>query len=109
MSLVFRNILKTKGEGKPPLPAPGWIKKLFLDDMAYVIGVLSAVFNIPQLVEIWVNKNATGVSSLSWTGFSLVSVFWLYYSIVHKEKALILTFSLTLILQAAIALGSFIY
>jgi len=52
-----------------------------------VIGPFSA---IPQVVEIWLGKNATGVSVTSWLLYIVLAIIWLFYGIVHKEKPIII-------------------
>lgn len=76
---------------------------------AYAVGIIGSFFNIPQLITIWVHKNAEGVSVSSWIGFSVTTLFWLAYAIYHKEKVLIITFGLTLAFQIAIVVGSALY
>jgi uncharacterized protein with PQ loop repeat len=85
------------------------ISSIFLNQMAYVVGIMSSLFNIPQVISIWSHQNATGVSALSWSGFALASLFWLFYAIHHKEKALIVTFGLSLFFQVVIVVGAVLY
>jgi uncharacterized protein with PQ loop repeat len=97
---------------KEPEPREGvfqMISNVFFNQLAYVVGVASSLFNIPQLITIWIDKDASGVSVLSWLGFSLASLFWLFYAIHHKEKALVITFSLTLVFQILIVIGAVMF
>lgn len=86
-----------------------YVSSLLFNQVAYVVGIGSTLFNIPQIITIWANKDAQGVSLLSWVGFSIASLFWLFYSIHHKEKALIITFGLNFLFQFAIIVGVIIY
>ncbi|MCR4328363.1 MAG: PQ-loop domain-containing transporter [Patescibacteria group bacterium] len=83
--------------------------KLIIDELAIVVGVVVALFNIPQLITIWANHDISGVSLTSWTGFFFGSIFWLYYAILHKEKVLVLTFSINLLAHAFIVLGILVH
>jgi uncharacterized protein with PQ loop repeat len=65
--------------------------------------------NIPQLTTIWIDKHVSGVSVITWIGFLLGSSFWLCYGVVHKEKPIILTNGLYVIIQFFIVLGLFLY
>ena len=65
--------------------------------------------NLPQLIKILDTKDASGVSLTSWIGFSIFSLVWLIYGLVHKEKPIIFMNFALLIVQSLIAIGTFIY
>lgn len=85
------------------------VSNILFNRAAYLVGIVGSFFNIPQMITIWVNKNAEGVSTASWVGFSITTLFWLSYAIYHKEKVLISTFGLTLVFQIIIVIGSILY
>ena len=64
---------------------------------------------IPQVTTIWIDKNAGGVSLITWSTYFVTSIFWLTYGILHKEKPIIVTYIAWLFLDAAVAIGAFIY
>lgn len=63
--------------------------KWFMDKFVYFIAIISPLFTIPQIIEIWVNKNTLGVSFITWASFLFFSLIWLIYGIINKEKAII--------------------
>lgn len=75
----------------------------------YVVAIIAPATNIPQFLEVWVYRNAAGVSVLSWALFASVSVAWLIYGLFHEEKIMIIMSTLLLIMQSAIAFGAFLY
>jgi len=83
--------------------------KNFMDKAIYVVGVLGPIMTIPQLAKIWVEKNASGVSIISWTAYLIASGFWVIYGIMHKEKPIIVTYSLWILLDILIIIGTVIY
>jgi uncharacterized protein with PQ loop repeat len=85
------------------------LPNLLFNKAAYAVGIIGTFFNIPQMLSIWVHRNATGVSTAAWIGFSITTLFWLSYAIYHKEKVLIVTFSLTLVFQIIIVIGSILF
>ena len=85
------------------------ISKRLIDKLIYVVAVLGPIMTIPQLIKIWVDKNAAGVSVLSWSSYLVIAIFWLIYGIVHKEKPLIITYTLWIILEAFIVIGVTLY
>ncbi|MDP2683900.1 MAG: PQ-loop domain-containing transporter [bacterium] len=83
--------------------------KRYLDTIIYAAGIAGPVLVIPQAYEIFVNKDASGVSIPSWIGFTLLAVIWLIYGIAHKEKPLILMYTGLVIMNALVFIGAIIY
>ncbi len=77
----------------------------FIDKSIFLIGFLSVAANLPQLWDIWVSKNTSGVSLLSWTGFFVGSFFWFGYGWLHREKPIMVVNGLLIFVQAGIVLG----
>ena len=48
-----------------PYPHPNKWKRL-MDKLIYAVGIFGPVMTIPQLTKIWLDKNAAGVSAISW-------------------------------------------
>ena len=91
-------------------PYPHPIKwKRFLDRAAYFFAVFGPVMTIPQVLRIWVGKDASGVSPISWSAYLVVAVFWLTYGIAHKAKPIIFTNILWIIFEIMIIAGTFVY
>ena len=89
-------------------PHPDKLKRIF-DKIIYGAVIIGPIMNLPQLLKIWVYKNAAGVSFVSWISFSIISVIWLIYGLLHKEKPIIIMNSSLMIIQAFIAVGALIY
>lgn len=81
----------------------------FVDKLIYVFAIGGPLMNIPQLLKIWTEKNAAGVSVLSWIGFALTSLIWLIYGIIHKEKPIVVANCLYLIFQIGVIIGTLMY
>lgn len=77
----------------------------FIDKSIYVIGILSVAANLPQLWDVWVVKNTSGVSLISWTGFFLGSLFWFGYGWLHEEMPIMFVNGLLIFVQAGIVAG----
>ena len=78
---------------------------ILIDKGIYILGVLSVAANLPQLWDVWVSKNTSGVSLLSWTGFFVGSFFWFGYGLLHREKPIMVVNGLLIFVQAGIVLG----
>jgi uncharacterized protein with PQ loop repeat len=91
-----------------PYPHPDKFKRNF-DKFMYVIVIVAPLTNIPQLLTVWVDKNATGVSPLSWVLFSIVSLIWFFYGILHKDKHIIIMSAALAVIQTLVAVGAVWY
>lgn len=83
--------------------------KKSLDKIIYAAGIAGPILVIPQTIKIWINKDATGVSTPSWIGFTILAIIWLIYGIAHKEKPLIIMYSGLVIMDALVFIGAIIY
>lgn len=81
----------------------------FLDKVIYAAGIAGPILVIPQVIEVWINKEASGVSIPSWIGFTVLAIIWLIYGIVHKEKPLILMYTGLIIMDGLVVAGAIIY
>ena len=91
-----------------PYPHPNKWKRL-VDHLIYVVGIFGPIMTVPQLLKIWVEKNAAGVSAVSWTAYFFASLFWLIYGLMHKEGPIIFNAILWIILEILIVVGAMVY
>ena len=71
----------------------------------YVIAAMGPLSAFDQVWQIWWLGNKNGVSLLMWLSWIPGAVFWLIYGILHRDKPIILTQTLWLIMQIAIVSG----
>jgi uncharacterized protein with PQ loop repeat len=84
-------------------------KKRFLDRIIYLVGISGPIMTIPQVWEIWSKQDSTGVSLISWGWYLFTACIWLWYAIEHKEKPLIVTNIIWIIIDFILVLGIIIY
>jgi MtN3 and saliva related transmembrane protein len=83
--------------------------KHVLDILVYFASLFGIVMTFPQLWIIWVEKNAAGISVLSWSAYTLTALIWMMYGIVHKEKPIIYANICAAILNILIVVGTILY
>ena len=83
--------------------------KKFFDKMIYFAGIAGPVMTLPQVFKIWVEKTASGVALETWLTYLILSVIWISYGILHKEKPLIIMYSSYFIINISIIVGIAIY
>jgi len=81
----------------------------YFDKYMYFIAIIMPLTTLTQTIEIWSKKSAANVSLLTWSAYVLSAISWIAYSIIHKEKILILNSSLWLVLNFSVALGIVLY
>lgn len=77
--------------------------------LIFLIAVLGCLFAIPQIWKIYVGRNASGVSALSWFSWVGLYVFWLAYGILRHDKAIIFNNIIWIVFGLLIAVGALIY
>jgi uncharacterized protein with PQ loop repeat len=79
------------------------------DNLMFGVAVVGPFMALPQLIKIWNLKSAFGVSIISWSAFFLISVFWISYGILHKEKQIIISSTLWSLVQLLVVIGIVLY
>jgi len=77
----------------------------FINRLVYFTGFLGPAITVPQVLEIWINKNTQGISLIMWMGYLLVAVTWLLYGIVNKQKPLIYIYIAWIVIDTTILVG----
>ena len=93
---------------RDPFPHPHRWTRL-LDMCVYVAGVLGPLFTFPQIYIIFSTRQAGGVSILSWGTYALLDTVWILYGVVHKERAIVVTYILWCLANLLVALGAIMY
>ena len=90
-------------EPRAPLPVGG------LERVLRLLSVFALLMTVPQVLTIWIGKDAGGVSLLSWGTYLLSACLWLVYGLRKKDKTIYLACIGWIVLDAAIVLGIVLY
>lgn len=93
---------------KEPYPHPQLWKRV-LDKMVYAVGVLGPLSTIPQIIKIWIGKNASGISLITWVFYLIGAIVLFFYGTAHKEKPLIIMYFLWIIVDVILIIGIIFY
>ena len=85
------------------LPA-GMIKRLIGG-----LSIFTMLMTIPQVLTIWVNHQAAGVSLLSWSAYLLSAVVWFWYGWQKRDKNIYWPCIGWMLLDSAIIVGVLFY
>lgn len=84
-----------------------WEKRLY--KITLFVGVAGPLTNLPQLLEIYITRNATGVSELSWFLYLVADIPFILWGIVRNDKPVFATYSLWFISNLFILVGALVY
>ncbi|MCK4997642.1 hypothetical protein KAS08_05030 [Candidatus Pacearchaeota archaeon] len=80
-----------------------------LDKFLIIIAIIGPLVALPQILQIFVLKNASGVSALSWGLYALFNLPWITYGFVHKEKPIIIGYMLSFFINLIVLTGALVY
>ena|ERR1019366_6226526 len=84
-------------------------KPKLVDKATYVVAILEPLVTLPQVVTIFTNKTAAGVSLTTWVGYELLTLVWIWYALAHKDRLILLYQGLFLIIQTGVIIGGLMY
>jgi len=84
-------------------------KELFIDKIILIAAIVEPLFTLPQVILIFRNKDASDVSIITWLGFNLMTLIWIWYAIVHREKVVLIYQLLFFIINCLVIIGALIY
>ena len=91
-----------------PYPHPDkW--KSRMDKLIYFVGIIGPVMTIPQVAKIWLDKSAAGISIVAWGTYTITSAIWAAYGVMHKDKPIIISSLMFVIVNLLVVIGAFIY
>src|SRR4030042_4147855 len=84
-------------------------KNHLIDELIYVVAFIGPLMTIPQVATIWLERKVEGISIITWSSYAVLSIFWISYGLIHKEKPIILANLLFLLVNIAIVVGVLIF
>ncbi|MBU1202312.1 MAG: hypothetical protein KJ583_03595 [Nanoarchaeota archaeon] len=100
-----RQIIHQKHE---EYPHPDKTKRI-MDKLVYAASIFAPIMTLPQVMIIWIDKNAQGISVVSWIAYMLCALIWLMYGFLHKEKPIIIMNLLWIVLDLLVIIGVMVY
>lgn len=82
---------------------------IFLDKLTFVVGVIGPFTVLPQIYSIFSTQSANGVSLVTWALIFIVTFPWILYGLAHKDKSIIVSFTLWEVMNLAVVIGVLLY
>lgn len=104
----FKKIKSEVARGMEDYPSEKfWIR--FLDKLLMIIAVVSPMMAIPQVYEVYGLHAVAGLSFISWASWALFNLPWIAYGFVHKQRPIVIMYTLWFLMNASIAVGILLY
>ncbi|MCD4666507.1 hypothetical protein K8R47_01705 [archaeon] len=84
-----------------------WVR--FLDRFLLFLAIVGPLINAPQVFRIFDLKNAGGLSIVTWSLYAIFDIPWVIYGIVHKEKPIVIGYTLWFFTNILIIVGILMY
>jgi uncharacterized protein with PQ loop repeat len=73
------------------------------------MSIATLLMTIPQVLTIWVGRQAAGVSVLSWSAYLASAVVWFWYGLSRRDRNIYLPCIGWILLDAAVIAGALVY
>ncbi len=92
-----------------PLAAEAVLSETTLRRLLGGMSVFTLVMTVPQVLTIWVGREAAGVSVLSWGAYLLSAMLWFWFGIMKRDKNIYLPCIGWIGLNGAVVAGALVY
>ena len=69
------------------------------------LSVFTMLMTVPQVLTVWIGRDAAGVSLVSWLSYLAAACLWFVYGFQKRDKTIYLACIGWIVLDAAIAAG----
>ena len=73
------------------------------------MSIFTLLMTVPQVLTIWIGRQAAGVSVLSWSAYFLSALLWLWFGIQKRDKNIYLPCIGWIALDGAVLAGALVY
>jgi uncharacterized protein with PQ loop repeat len=73
------------------------------------MSVFTMVMTVPQVLTIWVSRQAAGVSLLSWSAYLLSALLWFWYGLREGDRNIYMACIGWIVLDALVIAGAIYY
>jgi MtN3 and saliva related transmembrane protein len=87
----------------------GTIATRAFDSLMLIVSVAAPLSLLPQVIQLFENKNAAGLSLITWVLLGSVNILWTIYGFIHKERPIIVANLLMGLLDFVVAFEIILY
>ncbi len=80
-----------------------------LEKILRLLSVVTMLMTVPQILTIWIDGNASGVSLASWASYLFSACLWFAYGVRKRDKTIYLACIGWILLDAAVVIGIIVH
>ena len=80
-----------------------------LTALMWGLSIFTMMMTVPQILTIWRDQQAGGVSVLSWGAYLAAALVWLWYGLQKRDRNIYLPCVGWIVLDGAVVVGALIY
>jgi uncharacterized protein with PQ loop repeat len=73
------------------------------------MSIFTMLMTVPQILTIWVGQQAAGVSVISWSGYLLSAILWLWFGVRKRDRNIYLPCIGWIVLDIGVIVGAVVY
>lgn len=90
----------------PPVPTTS---KTSFDRVLYAFSIITILMTIPQVLSVWMNRSAEGVSIITWGTYLVSACVWLVHGLKQRDPTIYRACIAWIVLDASIVVGALVY
>ena len=92
-----------------PTPAAAVSTEALVRKLLGGMSVFTLAMTVPQVLTIWIGRQAAGVSAWSWGAYLLSALLWFWFGLLKRDKNIYLPCIGWIVLNSAVIAGAIVY
>ncbi|MEX0920030.1 MAG: PQ-loop domain-containing transporter [Candidatus Pacearchaeota archaeon] len=81
----------------------------FIKEFVILFSVAGPIMTLPQVIKIYTEQSAVGLSPITWASYLFIAFFWLAYGVFIKNRPIVLANILWITMHVLIISGIYLY
>lgn len=77
-----------------------------LNKVVMLVAIVEPLTTLPQIIDVWTKPDTSGVSFLTWGLYVLFEFIWVVYGLAIKNKQVIVSNVMWILMDGAVAVGA---
>lgn len=90
-------------------PPVSTTSKTSFDRVLYAFSIITILMTIPQVLSVWMNRSAEGVSIITWSTYLVSACVWLVHGLKQRDPTIYRACLAWIVLDASIVVGALVY
>jgi uncharacterized protein with PQ loop repeat len=90
-------------------PTAPTTSKTSSDRVLYAFSIITILMTIPQVLSVWMNRSAEGVSIITWGTYLVSACVWLVHGLRQHDPTIYRACVAWIVLDSAIVVGALVF